>query len=103
MKCGEITDVVLDAILNKKYNHIRLNYPNGDMVGHTGVFEAVRCSIEAMDIQIGRIVEAVKAVNGVLIISADHGNADDMFELDKKGNILMENGTKKVKTAHSLN
>lgn len=49
MKCGEITDIVVDAIENKKYNHIRLNYPNGDMVGHTGVFEAVRESIEAMD------------------------------------------------------
>lgn len=49
MKCGEITDIVVDAILNKKYDHIRLNYPNGDMVGHTGVFEAVRISIETMD------------------------------------------------------
>jgi len=50
MKCGEITDVVVDAILNKKYDHIRLNYPNGDMVGHTGSFEATRLSIEALDI-----------------------------------------------------
>lgn len=49
MKCGEITDIVVDAILNKTYDHIRLNYPNGDMVGHTGVFEAVRISIETMD------------------------------------------------------
>lgn len=49
MKCGEITDIVVEAILSKKYDHIRLNYPNGDMVGHTGVFEAVRISIEAMD------------------------------------------------------
>lgn len=76
MKCVEITDVVVDAIVNKKYNHIRLNYPNGDMVGHTGVFDAVKVSVEAMDAQIGRIIEAVKKVNGVLLITADHGNAD---------------------------
>jgi 2,3-bisphosphoglycerate-independent phosphoglycerate mutase len=50
MKCGEITDIVVDAILNKKYQNIRLNYPNGDMVGHTGVFSAVKLSVEAMDI-----------------------------------------------------
>ena len=53
------------------------------MVGHTGVFEAVRVSIEALDIQLGRIMEAVKAAGGVMIVSADHGNADDMYELDK--------------------
>ena len=103
MKCGEITDVILEAIESKKYQHIRLNYPNGDMVGHTGVFEAVRVSIEALDIQLGRIMEAVKASGGVMIVSADHGNADDMYELDKKGDVKMEGGKRKVKTAHSLN
>lgn len=56
MKCGEITDVVVDAIVNKKFQYIRLNFPNGDMVGHTGIFEAARISVEAMDIQIGRIM-----------------------------------------------
>lgn len=103
MKCGEITDVVVDAILNKKYDHIRLNYPNGDMVGHTGVFQAVRESIEAMDIQIGRLMEAIRKVNGVLLITADHGNADQMYETDKKNQIVMEGTKCKVRTAHSLN
>ncbi|CAL5998513.1 2 [Hexamita inflata] len=103
MKCGEITDVVEEAILNKSYDHIRLNFPNGDMVGHTGVFNAVKISCEAMDIQIGRIMEAVKKVNGVLLITADHGNADQMYELTKKKEIVMEGDVKKVCTAHSLN
>ena len=73
------------------------------MVGHTGVFEAVRVSIEALDIQLGRIMEAVRSSGGVMIVSADHGNADDMYELDKKGEVKMEDGKRKVKTAHSLN
>lgn len=103
MKCGEITDVVVDAIVNKKYDHIRLNYPNGDMVGHTGVYEAVRESIEALDIQIGRLMQAIRQVNGVLLITADHGNADQMYETDKKHNIIMDGGKKKIRTAHSLN
>lgn len=104
MKCAEITDTVIEAIKSDKYRFIRLNYPNGDMVGHTGVYQAVVCSMEAMDIQLSRLVEAVKQAGGVLLITADHGNADDMYEHDKDGTVKMsESGKPKAKTSHSLN
>lgn len=105
MKCAEITDAVLEAISSGKYNFIRLNYPNGDMVGHTGNYEAVVCSMEAMDLQLGRLAKAVEAAGGIMVISADHGNSDDMFEHDKKTSavIYKEDGQPKAKTSHSLN
>ncbi len=104
MKCAEITDVVVDAIAGGKYQMIRLNFPNGDMVGHTGDMAAVRVSMEALDLCLGRIKAAVEAAGAVLVISADHGNADDMLEHDKKGNVkLDENGVPCRKTSHSLN
>ena len=104
MKCAEITDAVVEAIASNKYQMIRLNFPNGDMVGHTGSMEAVLVSMEALDLCLGRIKEAVKAAGGVLVISADHGNADDMLEHDKKGNVKVDaNGVPARKTSHSLN
>jgi 2,3-bisphosphoglycerate-independent phosphoglycerate mutase len=104
MKCAEITDRVIKEIEGGKYNFIRLNYPNGDMVGHTGIFEAVVCSMEALDLCLGRLKIAVEKAGGVMVISADHGNSDDMFEHDKKGNLVIkENGKPRAKTAHSLN
>jgi 2,3-bisphosphoglycerate-independent phosphoglycerate mutase len=105
MKCAEITDAVLEAVGSGKYDFIRLNYPNGDMVGHTGVYQAVVCSMEAMDLQLGRLAKAVDKAGGVLILTADHGNSDDMFEHDKKSGaaIHKEDGTYKAKTSHSLN
>lgn len=105
MKCAEITDYVLEAIPSGKYDFIRLNFPNGDMVGHTGVYQAVICSMEAMDLQLSRIRKAVTAAGGVMVISADHGNADDMFEHEKKtGDVSRkEDGSAKAKTSHSLN
>ncbi|WP_304221427.1 2,3-bisphosphoglycerate-independent phosphoglycerate mutase [Gracilinema caldarium] len=105
MKCAEITDAVLEAIESGKYNFIRLNYPNGDMVGHTGNYEAVVCSMEAMDLQLGRLAKAVEKAGGIMVISADHGNSDDMFEHDKKTGavIYKEDGQPKAKTSHSLN
>ena len=104
MKCAEITDAVVEAIASGKYDMIRLNYPNGDMVGHTGSMEAVLVAMGALDLCLGRIKEAVKAAGGVLVISADHGNADDMLEHDKKGNVKLDaNGVPARKTSHSLN
>lgn len=107
MKAAEVTDKVVAAILRKrrKYGFIRLNYANGDMVGHTGVFDAVRIAVEAVDLCIGRVVEAVRAAKGILVVSADHGNADDMYQHDKKtGNVILDaQGRPKIKTAHSLN
>ena len=104
MKCAEIADRVIAEIEGGRYKFIKLNFPNGDMVGHTGVFEAVVCSMEAMDIQIGRIKDAVEKAGGILIITADHGNADDMYEHAKDGSVLKDkSGNIKVKTSHSLN
>ncbi len=105
MKAAEITDVTLLAIRDNRHRFIRLNYPNGDMVGHTGVFQAVRIGVEAVDLCLGRLIRGVREVGGILVVSADHGNSDDMFELDKKTGevVLDEDGVPKPKTAHSLN
>ena len=104
MKCAEITDRVIKEIESGKWDLIKLNYPNGDMVGHTGVFEAVVCSMEAMDLQIGRLKDAIEKAGGVMVVTADHGNADDMYEHDKSGNIKTKaDGEPKAKTSHSLN
>lgn len=105
MKCAEITDRVLEAIASGRYDFIRLNYPNGDMVGHTGVYQAVVCGIEGMDLQLGRLRDAVKAAGGVMVLSADHGNSDDMYEHDKKTGAVSRDrlGNPKAKTSHSLN
>ena len=106
MKAAEITDEVIRTILSGDYGFIRLNYPNGDMVGHTGVFPAVRIAVEAVDICLGRVIEAIRKANGVLIVSADHGNADDMYIRGKKSDDVEYDdvtGAPKPKTAHSLN
>ena len=104
MKCAEITDRVIAEIESGKWDFIKLNYPNGDMVGHTGVFEAVVCSMEGMDLQIGRLKEAIDKAGGVMVITADHGNADDMYEHAKNGDVkCYDDGEPKAKTSHSLN
>jgi 2,3-bisphosphoglycerate-independent phosphoglycerate mutase len=105
MKCAGIADRVIEAIGSGSYDFIRLNFPNGDMVGHTGVYQAVICSMEAMDIQLGRIRKAADEAGAVLVVTADHGNSDDMYEHDKKTGAvsLKDNGTPKAKTSHSLN
>jgi 2,3-bisphosphoglycerate-independent phosphoglycerate mutase len=104
MKCAQIADEVMEAVGSGKYDFIRLNFPNGDMVGHTGNYQAVVCSMEAMDLQIGRIAETVRKAGGILVISADHGNADDMYEHKKDGAVATKaDGSPKAKTSHSLN
>lgn len=104
MKCAEITDHVIKAVKSGKYDFIKLNYPNGDMVGHTGNYQAVICAMEAMDLQLARLKAAVEAAGGILLLTADHGNADDMFEHAKDGSVKRkEDGSPKAKTAHSLN
>ena len=104
MKCAEIADRVIKEVESGKWDLIKLNFPNGDMVGHTGVFEAVVCSMEAMDLQIGRIWDAIKKAGGVMVVTADHGNADDMYEHGKDGSLkLKKDGEPKSKTSHSLN
>ncbi|MDD7202181.1 MAG: 2,3-bisphosphoglycerate-independent phosphoglycerate mutase [Sphaerochaetaceae bacterium] len=104
MKCAEIADRVIKEIESGKWSFIKMNFPNGDMVGHTGVYEAVVCSMEALDLQIGRIRAAVEKAGGVLLITADHGNADDMYEHDKTGEVKRyADGSPRPKTSHSLN
>lgn len=100
MKCAEITDMIIDALRSGKYKSIRCNFPNGDMVGHTGSFVATKISMEALDLQLARILPVVDEVNGIAIITADHGNADDMYEYDKKAKKCLFD---KSKTSHSLN
>ena len=104
MKAVEITDAVIKAIESGKYEFIRLNYPNGDMVGHTGVFSAVTIAVEAVDECLGRLKAAVEKAKGIMVVSADHGNADDMYEHDKTGAVKRsKDGQPQAKTAHSLN
>ncbi len=105
MKCAEITDKLIEALQSGKYKYLRVNFPNGDMVGHTGSLAATRCSMEALDLQLGRILPVVDALGGVALITADHGNADEMYEMDKKTGMPKadKNGNYKSKTSHTLN
>ena len=105
MKCAEITDKLIECLNSGKYKYLRVNFPNGDMVGHTGSLAATRCSMEALDLQLGRILPVVDALGGVALITADHGNADEMYEMDKKTKQPKadKNGNFKSKTSHTLN
>ena len=80
MSAYEVTEKLLDAINSKKYDTIILNYANPDMVGHTGNLEAAVKAVETVDECVGKVVEAVEAQNGVLIITADHGNIEQMVD-----------------------
>jgi len=105
MKCAEITDKLIALLESGEYKFLRVNFPNGDMVGHTGSLEATICSMEALDLQLGRILSVVDSLGGVALITADHGNADEMAELDKKTKLPKKNadGSYKAKTSHTLN
>ena len=96
MKATEITDLVVDAIKSGKYGFIRCNYPNGDMVGHTGNLLATEIAVESVDLCLARVKKACDEYGAILCVTADHGNADQMLEKNKKGKIS-------VRTAHSLN
>jgi 2,3-bisphosphoglycerate-independent phosphoglycerate mutase len=105
MKAAEITDRLIDELRTGKHRFARLNYANGDMVGHTGAFDATVVAVETVDLQLARLVAAVDALDGVLVITADHGNADEMFQRDKAGAVLRDklSGQPVVKTSHTLN
>ncbi len=96
MKSAEVTDAVIEAVKSGKYGFIRCNYPNGDMVGHTGNLDATIVGVEAVDLGLARLIPVVKEAGYILVITADHGNADEMLEKNKKGVVS-------VRTAHSLN
>ena len=96
MKSAEITDELIKVLQSSKYDFVRCNYPNGDMVGHTGSLPATICAMEALDLALARVLKAAKEAGYVLLVTADHGNADEMLEKNKKGEL-------QVRTAHSLN
>ncbi len=95
MKAAEITDATIAAIESGAHKFIRLNYPNGDMVGHTGNRAAIRVSVEAVDLGLARLLPALEAAGGAAVILADHGNADLMFTEVK--------GMREPMVAHTLN
>ncbi len=95
MKAAEITDTLIDVVSAKHFDFVRLNYANGDMVGHTGELRSAVMAVEAVDLCLGRLTALVERTGGVLVVTADHGNADQMF--DVKGNERV------VRTSHSLN
>ena len=95
MKSKEITEKLVQAMASGKYTFLRCNFPNGDMVGHTGVMEAVVTAMECVDNSLKAIVEAADKYGYTLLVTADHGNADQMTETKK--------GKTSVRTAHSLN
>ena len=104
MKCAEITDKLIECLKSGEYKCLRVNFPNGDMVGHTGNLLATRCSMEALDLQLKRLLDVVDSLGGVALITADHGNADEMYEVDKKGAPKQgKDGSYKAKTSHTLN
>ena len=105
MKAAEITDKAIDAVKSGKFRSIRLNLANGDMVGHTGIFQAAVIAAETVDLCLSRLLPAVKEVGGIAILTADHGNLDEMFELDKSGKpkVDKKTGEFEKKTAHTLN
>ena len=80
MSAYEVTENVVNAIKSQKYDAIILNYANPDMVGHTGNLDAAVKAIEAIDECVGKVVKAINEVNGVLLITADHGNAEQMID-----------------------
>ncbi len=96
MKSSQITEKLVGAIASGKYGFLRCNFPNGDMVGHTGSLEATIIGVEAVDRSLGRIMAACEKAGAILIVTADHGNADKMLEKSKSGEMT-------VRTAHSLN
>ncbi|MCI5676918.1 MAG: 2,3-bisphosphoglycerate-independent phosphoglycerate mutase [Clostridia bacterium] len=105
MKCAEITDKLIECLRSGKYRYLRVNFPNGDMVGHTGSLAATRCAMEALDLQLGRLLPVIDELHGAALITADHGNADEMYEVDKKTGApkVGKDGRYKAKTSHTLN
>ena len=95
MKAVEITNQAIELIRSGSFDFGRINYPNGDMVGHTGNLPAVIEAVECVDRCLGQLLNAIYDVSGVAIVLADHGNAEEMF--------TEKNGKKVIKTSHTLN
>lgn len=104
MKSAEIADRTIEEMRRNSFRVGRINFANGDMVGHTGDFASALLSVAATDLALGRVLDAAKETNTIVIVTADHGNADEMFEIDKKsGQIqLGHDGRPRSKTSHTL-
>ncbi|KDD76196.1 metalloenzyme superfamily protein [Helicosporidium sp. ATCC 50920] len=104
MKAEEIADAVVKAIRCGKYDLVRCNFPNPDMVGHTGNLEATIEACTAVDKCIKKLLDAIDEVKGTYLITADHGNAEDMVQRKKDGTPVMDKEGKPVPlTSHTLN
>ena len=95
MKALEITEKTIELLKSGKYKFGRVNFANGDMVGHSGVMDAAIIAVETVDQCLAKILPVIDELDGIAVITADHGNADEMFTI--------KNGIKQVKTSHSLN
>ncbi|KAL0922571.1 hypothetical protein M5K25_006562 [Dendrobium thyrsiflorum] len=103
MKALEIAEKARDAILSGKFDQVRVNIPNGDMVGHTGDIEATTVACEAADVAVKMIIDAIEQVGGIYVVTADHGNAEDMVKRNKSGKPLLDKeGKIQVLTSHTL-
>jgi len=96
MKALEVMNCAIDLLKTGQYRFGRLNFANGDMVGHTGVMEAAVVAVETVDRCVGELLGIIKEMDGIAVVTADHGNADEMFISDKASG-------KGIKTAHTLN
>ena len=105
MKAAEITDRLIAELHGGQHRFARVNYANGDMVGHTGNFAATVVAVEVIDLQLTRLAAEVERMGGILVVTADHGNADEMFQRDKKGHVVRDGASGKpvIKTSHTLN
>ncbi len=104
MKAAEVADEVIGAVRSGRYPFIRVNFANGDMVGHTGVMDAAIIAVEAVDLCLRRVWDAVRQAGGVMVVTADHGNADQMYQRKKDGSILRDEGGRPLPlTSHTLN
>lgn len=104
MKALEIAHKARDAILSRKFDQVRVNIANGDMVGHTGDIEATIVGCKAADEAVKIILDAVEQLGGIFVLTADHGNAEDMAKRDKSGKPLRDkDGKVQTLTSHTLN
>jgi 2,3-bisphosphoglycerate-independent phosphoglycerate mutase len=104
MKAAEIADATLEALSSGRHRFCRINFANGDMVGHSGQLVPTILAVEAVDLCLARLVRGIEKADGTLVVLADHGNADDMVERDDQGRPLRDkDGRPRNRTSHSLN
>lgn len=105
MKSAEVTDAVLAELDANPYDFVRMNYANGDMVGHTGDLDATIIAVEAVNLALGRLLHKVREMGGIAIVTADHGNADEMYQYNKKKADFVRDtdGAPVPLTSHTLN